>query len=152
MPSKCRYSFYTLNNPTRTLLQYEQLLSAKDIKYAMQFEKGKGGTRHLQAVLRFKNQVHFNTAKSIFQPEQPHVEVCESPLSSLAYCTKEEGREEGPVSTLSKDEVEQGKRSDLGEVAQAVRSGQSLKRVAEQFTIQFIKYHRGKSLVWFQKL
>ncbi|XP_075254849.1 uncharacterized protein LOC142346219 [Convolutriloba macropyga] len=109
----------------------------------MQFEKGKGGTRHLQAVLRFKNQVHFNTAKSIFQPEQPHVEVCASPLSSLANCSKEEGREEGPVSTLSKDDVGQGKRSDLGEVAQAVRSGQSLKRVAEQFTIQFIKYHRG---------
>ena len=97
MSEKARYWFYTVNNPTKSLSEYEQLLQSKSIKYAMQVEKGTSGTRHLQALLRFKSAVRFNTAKIIFPGERPHCEIARDPRKSIEYCTKTESREEGPV-------------------------------------------------------
>ena len=148
MPTdKYRYWIYTLNNPNKTLEQYVTELGTKNIKYAMQIERGNEGTRHLQAVLRFANPVRFNTAKSVFTGENPHVEIARDPRKSVEYCTKEESREEGPLQTLSTDDCGSGARTDLGKVAEAIKSGQTVKRVADQFPETFIKYSRGKSLV-----
>ena len=114
MPSdKYRYWTYTLNNPTKTLEQYVELLDAKQINYAMQIERGDAGTKHLQAVLRFTNQVRFNTAKSVFKNEHPHVEIARDPRKSVAYCTKEESREPGPMQTLQEADCGSGAKSRL---------------------------------------
>ena len=134
MPSdKHRYWIYTLNNPNKTLEHYATTLETKNIKYAMQIERGNAGTRHLQAVLRFANAVRFNTAKSVFEGESLHVEIARDPRKSVSYCTKEESREEGPLQTLQADDTGFGARTDLGQVAAAIKSGQTIKRVADQF-------------------
>ena len=152
MPSdKYRYWIYTLNNPNKTLEQYATTLEIKNIKYAMQIERGNAGTRHLQTVLRFANAVRFNTAKSVFEGESPHVEIPRDPRKSVSYCTKEESREEGPLQTLQADDCESGARTDLGQAAAAIKSGQTIKRAADQFPETFIKYSRGKPL-WVGRL
>ena len=147
MPSdKHRYWIYTLNNPNKTLEHYATTLETKNIKYAMQIERGNAGTRHLQAVLRFANAVRFNTAKSVFEGESLHVEIARDPRKSVSYCTKEESREEGPLQTIQADNTGFGARTDLGQVAAAIKSGQTIKRVADQIPETFIKYSRGKPL------
>lgn len=61
---------------------------------------------------------------------------------SVAYCSKVETRVNGPWK-IGVEKDSQGKRSDLLEVSDAIKSGASRKRIAEDFPCQLIKYSKG---------
>lgn len=145
--AKARYWIFTLNNPSKELQTYAEQLNRANIKYAMQIETGESGTRHLQALLRWPNQIRFNTAASIFNPERPHVEKAADPKRAREYCTKRETRTEGPVCTIAENDIGSGARTDLGSAVQAIKEGASIKRIAEDHGELFVKYSRGKPLI-----
>lgn len=64
------------------------------------------------------------------------------------YCSKEEGRLEGPFEWGDIQLAPSpGSRSDLAAVASLAKTGVTLKRIAEEHTVEFIKYPNGISKV-----
>lgn len=64
--------------------------------------------------------------------------------AAYAYCEKEETRLAGPWKFgVVPDREGQGKRSDLIEVVQTIKSGATIAEVADRHPVQFIKYHGG---------
>ncbi len=110
--NRARSWFLTLNNPTSdhlSQLSHEIFFEELDIiKYLVQEEEGKNGTKHLQGAVQFKNQVDFDVLKKM-HPEA-HWEKCISIISSLRYCGKLDTRA-GKVFTMGDVEkyVEQPK-------------------------------------------
>jgi hypothetical protein len=66
-----------------------------------------------------------------------------TPEQASVYCKKDESREGGTEFEEFGQLPSQGRRSDLDEIACAIRSGSSIQEVANQFPSQFIRYQRG---------
>ena len=135
-----RCVIFTLNNPQHEPASYQQLLSSYE--YTYQLEVGQSGTRNIQAFVRFRQPLELSRAKLIFTGEAPHVEVARRPQEAEKYCRKEESRQEGPWSNIE-TLITQGKRSDLTQIAEAIKSGATPKDVACSHPEQFIKFSRG---------
>ena len=118
---------FTLNNPQHEPVSYQQLLSSYE--YTYQLEVGQSGTRHIQAFVRFRQPLELSRAKLIFTGEATHVEVARHPQETEKYCRKEKWRQEGPWSNIE-TLITQGKRSDLTQIAEAIKSGATPKYVA----------------------
>jgi hypothetical protein len=103
---KSRGYLLTINNP-----ETNDLPEVPNERCAVwQLEKGENGTPHLQVYLLFKNQTSFNTVKTAFP--RAHIDAAKgSPKQCVAYCSKEETREEGPW--RRGDVPKQGDRSDI---------------------------------------
>lgn len=133
-PRRARGFCFTWNNPdgVPTLATFGG--HARYLIYG--HEVGEGGTPHLQGFVYFRQQVAFSTVLRML-PEA-HFEIARGSVDdNVAYCSKDgiwEEEGERPV---------QGKRSDLLEVAQAVRDGRSIKAIAEDYSSAYIRYNRG---------
>lgn len=135
--SRARNWVFTWNNPGEG--SKEEVLNI-DCRYVIfQLEKGESGTPHYQGTIVFNNTKRFSAVKNLLP--HCHIEPCASLSDSIEYCSKEEGREEGPWEKGTKPS--QGKRTDLDDVANYVKSGKNLKEVAETYPVQFIKFHKG---------
>lgn len=92
---RLRSWFFTWNNPDISATQLTQLLAVADInKYAIQLEQGDSGTPHYQGVISYRNQITFQTLKAL--DSRIHWEPCHNLRAALGYCTKEQGRLDGP--------------------------------------------------------
>jgi len=133
----------TVNNPgpNEWPTCLEDWFTTHGMEYAVaQKEEGAEGTPHIQAYVHFKNARAFSTIKTIFQ--RAHIEKANgTPAQNKTYCTKEEGRLEGPweFGTMP----EQGKRSDLVEVQKALDAGMTMPELAEKHFSSFVRYHRS---------
>lgn len=70
---------------------------------------------------------------------------------AIAYCSKSESRHPdaaGPYIFGSRQSSGQGARTDLHEVADAIRAGKSLREIAEEFPVQFMRYASGISTLF----
>ena len=144
--TRSRNFILTLNNPRLGLCGYESKFVQGGLQYTAQIEKGKNGTPHLQAFIRFASSVDFSRAKGILGDERPHIERCGNVGKSEAYCRKEETRVDGPITNIDPEYFlgGQGRRTDLQEVAEKAQAGASMASIAEEHPATFIKFHRGE--------
>lgn len=128
---------FTLNNYTETELGEAQELSAKASYIIIGKEVGSNGTPHLQGYIEYPNAVRGSALKKLFNAHA-HWEVRKGTAKQASeYCKKEGKFEE--FGSLS----QQGKRTDLEEVSQMVRDGETMQNIATAHTSTFIKYHKG---------
>lgn len=99
---------------------------------------------HLQGYLEFSSSYRLARVKQILQNDSVHLEPRRgSRQQAIAYCEKVESRVRGPWRYGSINDNQQGKRTDLHDVADALLSGSSVHDIAQEFPVQFIKFHRG---------
>lgn len=141
MPGGAKNWTFTVNN-------YDSLLDPSlwpHVVYCIyQEEVGEQeGTPHLQGYVSFEKKRTMATVANLVGLERAHLAAARgSPKQNEAYCSKEEGRLGGPY-VFGQPPAGQGARSDLDEIASQIKSGVSLKRIAEDFPSDFIRYHRG---------
>lgn len=135
---------FTLNNYSTADEELLKTLASQMKMKWMIFGKEHGeqnGTPHLQGACLLGRQVAFSTLKKKF-PSGTHIEVMKgTPQDSLAYCTKED-KNAFQFGSLP----EPGKRNDLMEAIQTVKTGKPLSeliRANDQFASIFLKYSRG---------
>lgn len=101
------------------------------------------GNRHAQGYMHWKNAKKLDQVKKVFSVKT-HWEVRRgNHEEAKAYCMKEESRIDGPYEGGLEFEPAQGKRSDLEEVIDMIKSGSKLSEIVDECTSQFIKYPRG---------
>ena len=147
---KSRNWVFTINNYTEQ--DVEELRSIRDtqsIRYiGFQPERGANGTKHLQGLIIFDNPRSLGGVRAI-NPRGHFETMRGSAAQAKAYCEKEETRDLDAgfgyfeSGTLPMGANEQGFRSDLADVAVAIRNGARDRQIFEQFGESFIKYHRG---------
>lgn len=140
--SRARNWFFTWNNPGDDA---RAVVDGVDCRFCIyQLEQGESGTPHFQGLFVFNNARRLSALKDI--AVAIHWEPCRNLRAAIKYCSKEEGRLDGPWERG--DRPEQGKRTDLLEVGSDIVSGR--KRVADIAIDRpdlFIKYHRGLQLL-----
>lgn len=114
----------TWNNPSIDGDELSEKLKENDkIKgFAFQKEVGKNGTQHFQMYLEFKSAIVMTGVKKVIGDNTIHCESTKmSKETNIKYCTKEEGRMDGPwIFGTCFDNKGQGKRTDLDDFAKAV--------------------------------
>lgn len=145
---KCRFTkiVFTLNNYTLDEVEWFQSKDFTDhCKWAViGKEVGKEcGTPHLQGACVFKKQEYQSVMKSWPGFKRANFRRMDgTPQQSLAYCTKEDSKAfvfgECPVS-------KQGKRTDLHDVVDRVRSGESVREIASDSNgaVAVVKFYKG---------
>ena len=140
---------FTENNPTRTVLFPDGLPDG--IKYIVyQLERGEAGTPHLQGYVYFAKQQRMSWIKKITSKtaegvvftvfERAHLlEAKGNAEQNKTYCTKAEGRLEGPweIGTMPKG---QGERTDLAAAAASLMKDGDIRAVDPAV---FLKYASG---------
>lgn len=134
---------FTWNNPKEEDKQAP--LNWPSVRYVVyQLEEGEEGTPHLQGYAVFKGQRTLSALRAI-TGNAVHWEVRRGKHEQArAYCTKEETRKEGPWEQGDPPD-QQGRRSDLEDVAAAIDGGASLKEIADKYKGHYIRYYRGLS-------
>lgn len=136
---KARWCF-TLNNWTEN--EYEAITARlRDVaKFAVVGrEVGDAGTPHLQGFFNLKTKSRLAALKRWQGFERAHFEEAKgSDEDSLRYCTKkdEDAFQVG-------EPFRPGQRTDLEAAVAVLRESGSLKRVADECPVSFVKYHRG---------
>lgn len=100
MPNGFRHWCFTLNNPTDEeklkLPRAPQDLWPHATHLVYQLEVGENNTPHIQGYVRFSRQRTLIQVRQLIH--RAHFEHCKgTPLQNYEYCTKEEGRLDGPV-------------------------------------------------------
>jgi len=94
-------------------------------------------TPHLQGYVEFKTPTRIKTLKN-FNPKI-HWETRKGTAKQASdYCRKEKG-----IIWESGQMTQQGQRTDLDNVANAVLKGKSIKEIAITYPKEYIKYHNG---------
>lgn len=136
--AQSRNWIFTINNPGDLK---PEVAFAPGYKYLIyQLEQGEEGTPHYQGYVAFKSNKRLAALKKL--SKEAHWEPRRGSHSQARdYCSKEETRVKGPWTFGV--EPEQGKRTDLDEVKEAIDAGASMADVAQNFFSQFVKYERG---------
>ena len=106
------------------------------------FQIEKVGHIHLQGYFGFFKPKRISCIEKLLGSKKFHAEKARNPKSSWEYCMKEESRVLGPWHNKIWQEDQQGKRTDLEELAEIVTKGGSNKAAKERPDL-FIKYHGG---------
>lgn len=134
---------FTINNPTTEPEEIIRVLEP-NVKFAIfQFEKGESGTKHYQGYLRWNENTRLSALKKLEGDfARAHFKIAKgNEQQNIVYCTKQDTRIDGPWEIGERSH--QGKRTDLDSVVDLIKSGATLKRVAEECPREFIKYPRG---------
>lgn len=134
----------TLNNPTEEEQSvFETIYDVgESVQYLVfQIEEGEKSTVHVQAFVQFKKRLRVAGVKRIFG-NRIHVEIAKgTALQNTVYCTKSEGRLEGPFKFG--DPVERGKRNDLIAFKDAMKENiMSDSEILDQYPTILAKYPR----------
>lgn len=105
------------------------------------------GRNHWHVYVRYNTRKRFSTVTRTF-PDGIHAEIARgSEETCRDYCNKEESRIEGPFQyqpeNFTPDEGKQGRRSDLEDIKDKLKSGASLAELAELYPADLIRYHNG---------
>lgn len=125
----------------------KELLWPKEISnfIIFQVERGEEGTAHIQAYIELKKAMELKPLINYLNETHNlwkgcHIEVSKREKASIVYCAKHESRLLGPW-TFGKVK-EQGKRSDLLNVAETIKDN-GLKEAIIEHPDMYIKYNRG---------
>jgi len=148
-PYSCqsKYWIVTYNNPTETINAIAERLGEKGAKYTMQMERGKQGTKHLQAFIWMDTRCRRTGITKLFGDNaNPHIEAAKRPKDAERYCRKEETREGEYLTNIKEEEINlfgQGSRSDLAEACNRILSGAKIQAIATEHPTSYVKYSRG---------
>lgn len=139
---------FTYNNPSLIAdeLPKDQTIYAY---WIYQKERGQEGTEHYQGYLRFNSRKRFTQVVNYLHAlgwDGVHVEKAKGNEKQCHdYCSKEDTRIDGPweFGTYDANEGKQGHRSDLEDIAQAIRTGAQLRDIADTHPGDYIRYHGG---------
>ena len=134
---RIRNCCFTINNYSKACEILLGSLFQEKAKYLIYgYEKGESGTPHLQGYVELKQQVSFETLKK-YMPKA-HIELRKgTPKQASEYCMKEgDFKEFGEISN-------QGKRTDLDSIAEDLIQNKSVRDIALEYPVSFIKFHRG---------
>jgi hypothetical protein len=106
-----------------------------------QLEKGEKGTPHYQGYVFFNKRTSMAMAKKQISAKAHFEAARGTPLQNRAYCTKKEGRINGPFEFGVIPQ--QGRRNDLINMKKLIDSGKDNKVVAEEYFGSFLRYHKG---------
>lgn len=139
--TKSKYWVFTRNNYTEldTLLLEELYTSGYFTYMVYGKEVGRSGTRHLQGYIELSLRQRFTQVKA----KLPGYYIAQrrgTAEQAAEYCAKEDPEF---VQFGTRSQSQQGRRKDLECVAELVKSGATLKRIAEEEPEAFIKYHKG---------
>lgn len=99
-------------------------------------EVGEGGTPHLQGAVTWKTAMRLTALKKL--SPTAHWEKAVAKEAAFLYCAKE-----GSELVIQVDNRKQGKRSDLLDVAESIKEGATMREVAREHPVAFMKYHKG---------
>jgi len=137
---------FTLNNWTQEEYDYLTNDLAPTVRWIIiAKEKGESGTSHLQGACIIGSQWSFSKLKTFPGLSRAHIEQMRGkPEDSLAYCSKED---ENPF--ISGIMPHPGKRSDLAGVVAEIRTGKTLKQLAQEDegAIAIVKFHKGLTVL-----
>lgn len=115
-----RYCF-TYNNPAISGDDFDLFLKTKadNRGHVFQLEEGEEETPHFQGYLELEKRMRTTGVHKMLAPHKMHLEHAKgSKVSNKKYCTKEDGRKEGPwIYGSCEDDVGQGKRNELNDYA-----------------------------------
>lgn len=140
MSKRCRAWCFTLNNPGEDDLKEIQARThgLNRTYIVVGREVGEQGTPHLQGYVEFKSVKSLTQVRAINPRIHWEARRGTAP-EAAAYCKKE-----GNVALELGECSQQGKRSDLQEIAeQIVSQKRPLVEVAEAAPSQWVRYHRG---------
>lgn len=109
------------------------------------------GTLHWQGYVKLHKKSRLSGVRKLF-PHGVHLEPARgSPASNIAYCTKEEGRVQGPYEFGTRPSP--GKRTDINALREAVRSGKRFRQLVEDDTLlptlaRHLKFYDRVSLAY----
>lgn len=127
---------FTINNPIHKIE-----ITDPDLRYLVyQLEEGENHTHHYQGYIEWKKPIRFLKLKEIIG-QNPHMEQrFGSQKQAIDYC-KKEPRLDGPWE--QGERAMQGRRTDLEDVADCLKNGETVHQVAMSYPSTFIKYPRG---------
>lgn len=134
----------TINNP---MPEDEILLldAITDDDYLIyQYETGEEKTCHIQFYIAYEVRKRFDALKKLLP--RAHLEKCKgTPSDNIKYCSKQEGRMDGPYEHGSRPTVSQGQRNSAEQKAltELILSGASLPTVLDAHPMYFLKYPSG---------
>ncbi len=119
--------------------------------HVWQVESGSNGVEgkdgiHLQGHTYFRHPIGLRGVKERLCCNWVHLKRCtsaEETKNSIAYAKKVETRVEGPFEVGDEPAMQPGRRSDLSTVANLIKDGASLKRVAREFPDTYVRNYRG---------
>lgn len=129
---------FTVNNPTMQLEPFGLSLQEAQIVdyFLIGLEVGASGTPHFQGYVEFTEPTNWSKAHELLL--NGHMETRRGTAQQASDYCKKDGTfiEWGQRS-------EQGERTDLQQVAEAVIAGVTLLDIAMNYPVQFIKFHKG---------
>lgn len=126
----------TYNNPVETSLPPHDKLRAA----VWQLEKGVSGTPHLQGYAEFSSMMRLSALVKWLPGA--HFEIAKgSADQNVSYCSKEEGRQDGPW-YIGSFEKSQGKRTDIAAAKDAILGGMTKREVLDTYPDILAKYPR----------
>lgn len=140
-----KYYVFTLNNPEASPEAFLcKLESLGCLKYAIfQEEKGDNGTRHYQGYLELTARKRLAWIKKRVST-RIHLEQRRGTAEQArAYASKEDTRVSGPFECGTWSPVTSGQRTDLEAAIDTLRTTGSLRQVAENHSVEFVKFGRG---------
>lgn len=132
----------TINNPISTKDQWLEHLQPYCKFIILADETGDSGTPHIQGYIELENRLRFVQVKNLFKAlddTEPHVEQAKgNKKQNIEYCAKD-----GDFVTYGPYDSNQGKRTDLDEIAQSVTEGRTMREVAIAAPATWIRNYRG---------
>jgi hypothetical protein len=127
---------FTINNYDDIDVNSLKLLFSDKGKYLVYgHEVGDSGTPHLQGYIELKGQYVLNTLKKYLP--RAHIEARRgTPQEAAEYCKKD-----GDFIELG-EMTQQGERTDIQEMVQAIKEGASPYEVYERFPQNYLKYYK----------
>jgi len=137
------------------LSDYEQIDPAewpRCVVAVWQHEVGERGTEHLQGYVNFDTSMRLAAVKKLPGMERAHLEPrarLATKQDNLVYCTKEEGRLDGPWYFPTQEKVEayckvrNGQGVDLVLIADQVTRGWTDEQIAQENPVAIMKHQRG---------
>ncbi len=150
MGGRVRHWVWTLNNYNAEQREHIASVVAPAASFLIyQPERGEQGTPHLQGFVSFENPRAFAGVQRLFGACGVHLERMRGTLKqAIDYCRKEDTRDPEAgfdVVTFGRepDGPGQGSRSDLDAIGARLREGEAIKKIAEDYPGDFIRYSRG---------
>lgn len=126
---------FTLNNYTEDEVETVTRWSTEVKKMSVSKEVGESGTPHLQARVTFARAYRLPALKKLLP--RAHWLPTKAAQDSL-YVLKA-----GSEVIVHVDNRQQGRRNDIHDAAEAVKSGASITQVARDHSVVYVKYHKG---------
>lgn len=136
---RVRRFVFTLNNYTDLEYSHLQTFAASCTWFIMGKEVSTSETSHLQGACVMGSQKNFSSLKSVLGFRRAHIEAMKgTPEQSRIYCSKEDSNPY-EFGSLPKP----GKRNDVHDAVEALKTGISMQELAVEHGIAIVKFHRG---------